>query len=203
MCAGMLVQISRHLSKTSNNNNNKRCKLCIPCMLCRVRFHRVLHQISDLWPLLYYNCLYPALPLMLYSTSLLLLSYYTWVFSAWYHLLYINFILHTLLTIQFSMHIYDLDLLIHVYLSMHATWHSHHHSLGSSDSPGSSCPDFRVWSLQILPIADQRCVAEAWIIGRPSRALSFQAPYSTLEFSCCNSWAPFVLFILIYLFVFS
>jgi len=29
MCAGMLVHISRHLGKTSNNNNNKRCQLFI------------------------------------------------------------------------------------------------------------------------------------------------------------------------------
>ena len=35
-------------------------------------------------------------------------------------------------------HVYDSDLLIHVCLSLHATWHSQHHSLGSSDSPGFS-----------------------------------------------------------------
>jgi len=75
MCAGRLVHISRHLGRTSNNN--KRCQLIIGCMLCRVYFHRVLHRVSGLWPLLYYSCLYPALPLVFYSTSLLLLSYYT------------------------------------------------------------------------------------------------------------------------------
>ena len=32
MCAGMLVHISRHLGKTSNNN--KRCQLFIHCMFC-------------------------------------------------------------------------------------------------------------------------------------------------------------------------
>jgi len=48
-----------------------------PCMLCRVWFHRVLHQISSLWPLLYYTCLHPAFPLVFYSTSFLSLSYYT------------------------------------------------------------------------------------------------------------------------------
>jgi len=36
---------------------------------------------------------------------------------------------------------------------------------GVSDSPGSSCPDSRAWSLWILPVADQRCAVEAWIIG--------------------------------------
>jgi len=76
MCAGTLVHISEHLSKMSNNNN-KRCQLCIPCMLCRVHFHRVLHWISCLWPLLYYSCLNLALPLVFYSISFLPLSYYT------------------------------------------------------------------------------------------------------------------------------
>ena len=42
---------------------------------------------------------------------------------------------------RFSMHVYNLDLSIHVCLSLHIIWHSHHHSLESSDSPGSSCPD--------------------------------------------------------------
>jgi len=71
-----LVHKSRHLGKTSNNNN-KRCQLWIHCMLCRVCFHWILHRFSDLWPLLYYGCLHPALPLMFYSTSLLLSTYYT------------------------------------------------------------------------------------------------------------------------------
>jgi len=44
---------------------------------CRIRFHRVLHRISGLWSLLYYSCLHPTLPLVFYSTSPLLLSYYT------------------------------------------------------------------------------------------------------------------------------
>jgi len=44
------------------------------------------------------------------------------------------------LTTQFSMHDYDSDLSIHVCLSIHATWHSHHHSPGSTDSSASSCP---------------------------------------------------------------
>jgi len=79
MCAGTLVHISRHLGRTSNNN--KRCQLIIGCMLCRVCFHRVLHQIFSLWSLLYYNCLHPALPLVFYSTSLLLLFNYTMCIS--------------------------------------------------------------------------------------------------------------------------
>jgi len=41
------------------------------------------------------------------------------------------------------------------------------------------------------------------ISGRPSRILFFQDPCSSLEFSFCHSWASFVLFLIIYLFVFS
>ena len=50
------------------------------------------------------------------------------------------------LTTRFSMHVYDSDLSIHVCLSLQATWHYHHHSPGSSDSPGSSCPGHGAWS---------------------------------------------------------
>ena len=102
----------------------------------------------------YYNsCLHPALPLVFYSISLLFLSYHE------YFLLEIACYISScfcmlVLTIQFSMHVYDSDLSIHVCLSMHATWHSHHHSLGSSDSPGSSCPGLGAWCVWILPVAD-------------------------------------------------
>ena len=47
------------------------------------------------------------------------------------------------LTSRFSMHVYNLNLSIHMCLSLHATWPSQHHSLGSSNSHGSSCPGFR------------------------------------------------------------
>ena len=103
---------------------------------------------------------------------------------------------------DFQYMLFDSDLSIHVCLSMYATWHSPHHSLGSSDS--LTCM-FRSWSLDrgALP-DDQSCaVVASWISSWPSRALSFQAPYSSLEFSFYNLWASFVLFIFIYLFVFS
>jgi len=109
----------------------------------------------------------------------------------------------SVLMTRFSMHVYDSDLSIHVCLSLHTIWHSHYHSLGSSDSPEFSCPDLRVWSLWILLVADQKCAAVAWIISRPSIVLSFLIPYSALEFSFCNSGAPFVLSLLVYLFIFS
>jgi len=46
------------------------------CLIC---FRQILLQISGLWLLLllYFICVHPALPLVFYSTSLLLLSYYT------------------------------------------------------------------------------------------------------------------------------
>ena len=75
------------------------------------------------------------------------------------------------------------NLLIHVCLSMHTIWHSSHHSLGCFNNPRPTCPDFRAWSLWILPVANQKCTAEAWIIGKSSGAPSFQPPYSALEFS--------------------
>jgi len=92
MCDGMLVHISRHLGKTSNNN--KRCQLCIRCMLYRVCFDQVLHQILGLWSLLYYTCLHPTLHLC--SIPPVFCSYLIipWVFPAWYHLLYIYLLLY-------------------------------------------------------------------------------------------------------------
>ena len=103
-----------------------------------------------------------------------------------------------MLTTRFSTHAFDLDLSIHVCLTMHATWHSPHYSLGSPDSPGPTCSDLRAWNLWILPVADQICQGSVdhWqTVGTPS----FQAPCSSPECSFCNSWASFVLFIIVYL----
>jgi len=50
-------------------------------------------------------------------------------------------------------------------LSLQAIWHSHHHSLGSFDFPGSSYPDLGSWSLWILMVVHQSSAAAAWIIG--------------------------------------
>jgi len=175
MCAGTLIHISRYLGKTSNNNN-KRCHLCIHRMICQVCFHRVLHRISCLWSLLYYSCLH--LLYHLSSIASVSCSYLItpWLFSTWHHLLYIStYFCMLVLTIRFSMHFYDSNLSIHVCLSMHATWHSHHQSLGSFDSPGSLCPGLRAWSVRILPVADLRGAAVVWISSRPSEVISFQA----------------------------
>ena len=107
------------------------------------------------------------------------------------------------LTIRFSMHVYDSDLSIQVCLSMLATWHSYHHSPGSSvwlpwilmskswslervDSP--SC-----WSEWRSDSVDLRQTVQSLFLTDPllvSRVFS-------------HSWASFVLFIFVYLFVFS
>jgi len=55
----------------------------------------------------------------------------------------------------FNTYYFDSDLLIHVSLSLYATWPSPHHSLGSSDSLRSACVDLGGQSLWILPVADQ------------------------------------------------
>ena len=108
-----------------------------------------------------------------------------------------------MLTTWFSTHAFDSDLSIHMLLTLHVTCHSSRHSLGSSDSPGPACSDPGAWSFWILLVANQKCSEEAWIFGRPSGALSFQAPLLVSRVFFCNSWAYFVLFIIVYLFVFS
>ena len=72
--------------------------------------------------------------------------------------------------------LFDLNLSIHMCLSLHTVWHLYHHSLRNSDFPGFSCPDFRTWSSWILSDADQSGAAKAWIISTTSEALSFQPP---------------------------
>ena len=88
MCAGMLVDISRHQGKTSCNNN-KRCLLWIRSMLCHIWLYRVLLQISDFMIIILYlfiSCL------LLAPCSYLIIS---WVFPAWYQLLSLYLLLHT------------------------------------------------------------------------------------------------------------
>ena len=131
--------------KTSNNNI--RCQVWIRCMLCHVRLYRVLLQIFGFVIIILYlfiSCL--SICVLFYQSPALILSYHE------YFLPDINCCISTyscmlVLTTQFSMHVYDLDLSIHMCLSQRAIWLSHHHSPGSSDSSGSSCPDFRAWSV--------------------------------------------------------
>ena len=153
---------------------------------------------SVLW-LLHYTCSYPAFPLVFYSTSLLLLSYHIMSFPCLISTA-VYLLAPACLCLRHGFHVYGSDLSILMCLSMLAIWLLHHHSPGSSDSSGSSCPGFGAWSMWIPSVVDQSGAAVAWISSRPSRASSFQAPCSALEFSCYDSEPPFVLFILITLY---
>ena len=111
------------------------------------------YYIIAVYILLYHLCSIPPV-----SCTYLIIP---WVFPAWYHLLYNTCSCMLVVTTRFSMYVYDSDLSIHVCLSMNTIWHSHHHSLGSSNSLGSSCLGLGAWSLWILPVADQSGAAEA------------------------------------------
>ena len=127
------------------------------------------YYIIAAYILLYHLC---SIPPVSFSYHII-----PWVFPTWYHLLYISTCFCMLvLTTWFSIHVFDSDLSIHVCLSSNATWHSHHHSLGSSDSLGFSYSGPGAWSVWILPVADLRSAVIAWISSRPFEALSFQAP---------------------------
>ena len=170
-------------------------------MLCHVCLYRILLWIFDFMIIILYlftSCL--CICILFHQSPALILSYHE-------YFLLESFAVYLLapacLCLRHGFHVYDSDLLIHVCLSILAIWLSHHHSPGSSDSSGSSCSCLGVWSVWILPVADQSGAAVAWISSRPSRAPSFQASCSALEFSCYDSEPPFVLFILAHLFVFS
>jgi len=160
-----------------------------PCMLYQVYFHRVLHQISGLLPLLYYSCLHPAIPLVFYSATLLPLSYYTMSIPAWYHLLSLS--CSACLCSRYG---FQCIFMIQIYrytcaylctplgISITTCWGVL--TLLDPHIQGS-------WSLWILPVADLRSVAVAWISSRPSEALSFQALRASLEFSFCKLVSAF------------
>ena len=160
---------------------------------------------SDFWFYYYYYiCIHPALPLVFYSTGLMLLSYYTMRISCLISLTSLCLLLYACAHDRFSIH----ALLIRIYwyacaypITPLGIYHTTRWRV--SDSPGSLCPDLGAWNLWILSVADQKCAAVAWIIGRSSEALSFQPPCSALKIFFCDSCAPFVLFIVIYLFIFS
>jgi len=66
------------------------------------------------------------------------------IFPSWYCLLSLCLLLYVSAhDTNFNTCSFDLNLSIHVCLSLHATWHSPYHSLESSDSPGSSCLELR------------------------------------------------------------
>jgi len=137
--------IPRYMGRTSNNN--KRCQLCICCLLCPLAFIRIYIRFSIYdhyyiilaYILLYHLCSIPPVPALILSYQEYFLLDITCYISTCFYML--------VLRTRFSMHDYDSILSIHVFLSLNAIWHSHHHSWGSSDSPGSSCPDPEAWSV--------------------------------------------------------
>jgi len=138
------------------------------------------------------SCLHPALSLVFYFISLLFLSYHIMSNSCLISLA-IYLLAPACLCSRhgFQMHVYDSDLSIHECLSMHATWHSHHHSLGEFWLPWILMS--RSWSMERVdsPSCCLRCAAIAWMIGRPSRAPSFQAPLLGSRVFLWWLWASF------------
>ena len=97
--------------------------------------------------------------------------------------------------------LFGLNLTIHMCLTMHATWLSPHHSLGSSDSLRPACSDLKTCGFFWLLIwdAQQNRESSAYCLEPyPSRPL-----WSSLKFSFCNLWASLVLLIFVYLLGFS
>ena len=86
------------------------------------------------------------------------------------------------LTIRFSMHVYDSDSSIHLCMFLHATWHSSCHSLGSSDSSRLACLCLEVWSPWILPIADQNGTVKRGSSADRPKSFSFRPPLSSRVF---------------------
>jgi len=130
--------IPRYIGLTSNNNKdaNYVSVVCLPSMLSSdftMDFRFMIITILYLLTSYFTTCV------LFRQSPALILSYHE------YFLLDITYYISTcfcmlVLTTRFSMHDYDSVLSIHVCLFLHAIWHSHHHSWGSSDSPRSSCP---------------------------------------------------------------
>ena len=104
-----------------------------------------------------------------------------------------------MLTTRFLMHVYDSDLLIHVCLSMHATWHSYHHSPGSFDSPGSSCPGLGAcgFSQLLIRVAQlkrdpQQTVQSPILLGPLCVSQVFLMKTHERHLYCSYLYSPFV-----------
>jgi len=110
-------------------------KLSLYRWFCRIYSHRVLLQIYGYIIIIIIVYMLISWLNHLGSTPLVPCSYHIipCVFPTWYHLLSsLCLLLYAVLTTRFLMHVYDSNLSIHVCLFLHATWHSQHHSLGSS-----------------------------------------------------------------------
>jgi len=108
------------------------------------------------------------------------------------------------LTMRFSMHVYDLDLSMHVCLFMHATWHSDITRWGVLTllDPHVQVSKLRTsgFSLLLIRVAQRKRsrLAEDRLRPYPSRP-----PCSALDFFCYDFEPSFVQLMIVYLFVFS
>ena len=151
MCAGMLVHICRHLSRTSNNNN-KRCQLWIRSMPCHVCLYQILLRIFSFIIIILYLLVF-CLLFVLYSTCLLLLSDYSMSLPCLISIV-VYLLAPACLCLRHGFHVYDPDLSIHMCYPYSPSGFRITTRSGSSDSSGSSCPSFGAWSMWILPVAD-------------------------------------------------
>jgi len=88
-------------------------------------------------------------PLEVSISWICLLSPYNGFVTSVYHIIWC--LIHVrvcMLTIRFSTHAFDSNLSIHMCLSLHTTWHSSHHSLGTFWLPGICMSRF--WSLKLV-----------------------------------------------------
>jgi len=107
---------------------------------CMVFFNYYYYIIST-YIVPYYLC---SIPPVSYFDHII-----AWILPTWYHLLSLYLFLYACAHVTaFNTCSFDLDLLIHVCLSLYATWHSPHHSLGSFWLPWILMS--RSWSLELV-----------------------------------------------------
>jgi len=153
--------------------------------------------------LLYYICLHSVLPFVFYSTSLLLLSHYTMHVPWW-----ISFVISLPPPVclcsrsGFQYMLFDSDLLIHVCLPLHATWHSPHHSLESFWLPWIVMSRSRSLELVNSPCCWSEMRSYSMDHWQAVWGLILPGPPARLEFPFRDSWAPFAQFMILYHFVF-
>jgi len=106
--------------------------------------------------LLYYTCIHHGSPLVCYphwSPTLILLYHVCSLLDITYYLSAYSCML--VLTTQFSVYALLIQIYRYTCACPCAPFGVHHTTRwGVSDSPGSVCPDPKVWNLWILPVAD-------------------------------------------------
>jgi len=113
-------------------------------MFASIRFYIRFPIYDHYYIIAAYILLYHLYSIPPVSCSYLIIP---WGFPVWYYLLYIYLLLYacahdTVFNACLWFRFIDTRVLISAVI-----WHSHHRSLGISDSPGSSCLGFRAWSL--------------------------------------------------------